>query len=249
MFKNKTNINSKFYLTNKTFNKSKPKFVTLELAKLLKHDLNNKNNVKNFIDIGCANGVLIDFFKTISNNINFIGTEIENDFVTHCQNNISNARFYLDDLSKKPNKSMPLGDIIYLSGVHSHFEDPEIYINGCISRSNKKSKIIIHGLFNPYNINMLIKYKKSDDYDLKKKLIDQTGWNMFSINTMKLLLNKNDKIKNFKFVKIVFPKNLNVKKNSTNHIRSWTQKFIDGNYFINGLNFIQHQYFLIINLK
>ena len=49
MFKNKSNINSKFYLTNKTFNKLKPKFVTLELAKLLKRDLNNKNNVKNFI--------------------------------------------------------------------------------------------------------------------------------------------------------------------------------------------------------
>jgi SAM-dependent methyltransferase len=248
MFKNKTNVNSKFYLKCKKFNKKKPKFVSIELGKILKRELNN-NDVKNFIDIGCANGALIDYLQSISNNINFIGTDIENDFINLCKKNIVNASFYLDDLRYKPNKSLPLGDIIYLSGVHSHFDDPEIFLNGCIKRSNKGSKIIINGLFNPFDIDILIKYKKSNDYNLKKKLVNQTGWNMFSIKTMKHLLYKNKKINNFKFIKINFPKSLKVQKDRYNRIRSWTQNINDKNYFTNGLNMIQHHYFLIINLK
>ena len=35
---------------------------------------------------------------------------------------------------------------------------------------------------------------------------------MFSLKTMKNFLNKNTKVRNFKFVKIDFPKNLNVQK-------------------------------------
>ena len=42
MFKNKTNINSKFYLKDKKFNKKNPKYVAVELAKLLSNDLKKK---------------------------------------------------------------------------------------------------------------------------------------------------------------------------------------------------------------
>ena len=72
---------------------------------------------------------------------------------------------------------------------------------------------------------------------------------MFSVKTMKNILNKNKNIKNYKFIKINFPKNLKVKKNIHNHIRSWTQNIGNINFFINGLNLIQNHYFLIINLK
>ena len=112
----------------------------------------------------------------------------------------------MDDIRYKPNKLCLQGDIIFLSGVHSHFDDPEIYLNGCIKRSNKSSKIIIHGIFNPYDIDILIKYKKSNDYDTVNKKINQTGWNMFSLKTIKRFLNKNKNIKNYKFRKLLFHK-------------------------------------------
>ena len=249
MFVHKNNINSRFYLKENKF-RTNPKFISLELLKLLQKDkkISRKNDIV-FMDIGCGAGALIDYLLLITPNWNFIGTEIEKDFVNYCKKNIKDAKFYLDDLKKTPNKKMPLADIVYLSGVHSHFDDPEEYINGTIRRCKKKSKIIIHGLFNPYDIDVLIKYKKSNDYNLNKKIIDQTGWNMFSVQTMNRIINTNKYIKNSKFVYINFPKKINIIKNNLNYIRSWTQKINKKKYFINGLNLIQHQYFLVLNLN
>ena len=250
-FKHTNNTNSKFYLKDNKFSKKNPKFIAKEIGRILSKNLNNfnKNKIVNFIDIGCANGRIIEYLKSISLNVNFIGTDIEKAFIKYCKKNIPNAEFYLDDLRKKPNKLLPLANIIFLSGVHSHFDNPEIYLNGCIKRCSKNSKIIIHGLFNPHNVDVLIKYKKSNDYDIKKNIIDQTGWNMFSITTIKKLLKRNKKIRNFEFIKIKFPNRLKVKKNSNNPIRSWTQNILKQKFFINGLNLVQHQYFLIINLR
>ena len=72
---------------------------------------------------------------------------------------------------------------------------------------------------------------------------------MFSLKTIKRFLNKNKNIKNYKFRKIIFPQTLTVKKDLKNHVRSWTENIRHEKFFINGLNVIQHQYFLIINLK
>ena len=249
MFKKKNNINSKFYLTEKKF-KNKPKFVTLELLKILKKnkDYKTKKDLV-FLDIGCANGALIDFISNKIQSWNFVGTEIENDFVNLCKKNIKNCSFYLDNLKNKPNKNLPLGDILYLSGVHSHFDDPKVYLDGAIRRCKKKGIIIIHGLFNPYKVDLVIRYKKSEDYNLQTRKVDQTGWNMFSIESISKILNKNNSVSKFKFKKLVFPTTLKVKFNNDNHIRSWNKRIDKKNFFVNGLNLVQHQYFLIINKK
>ena len=248
MFKNKNNINSRFYLKeNKS--KSNPKFVFLQLLKILKKNKKKFKRKLVFTDIGCGNGALISFLSDKINHWDFIGTENEKDFIDHCKKNIKNSNFFLDDLRNNPKKKFPLGDVVNLSGVHSHFDDPKIYINGAIKRCNNKGQIIIHGMFNPHNIDVVTRYKKSEDYNYIENKVDQTGWNMFSIKTITNILKHNESVNRFNFIKIDFPPSLKIKIDNKNLIRSWNQKFNNKNYFINGLNIVQHQYFLIIDKK
>ena len=75
------------------------------------------------------------------------------------------------------------------------------------------------------------------------------GWNVFSKASVKRILKKNKKVSKSKFININFPKNLILKKNKKDPMRSWTTIYNKQKYFVNGLNFFNKLYFLEIQLK
>ena len=237
------NIIDKFYLHEKKYFK-KPKFTSLVLLSLIKNFC-KKSDKKTFLDIGCANGAVIEFIRKNYKNFNYIGTDVEIKFRKNLKNIGKDIQFYNDDIKKKNSKKI-FGDIIYCSGVLSLFNDPKILLKGLIDRSRSGSRIIISSMMNPYDLDVIIKFR--DNYS-RKKNFNGAGWNMHSIIKISELLKKNKKVKSFKFIKTKFPKKLKVAQKKKNQLRSWTVKFNNELLFMNGLCTIQHHYFLIINIK
>jgi hypothetical protein len=98
-------------------------------------------------------------------------------------------------------------------------------------------KIFIQGMFNPYDIDVFVKYRESKNYGHNNV---ETGWNIISQKTITNILNKNN-ISPPKFHK--FNISLDIEKNNSDSVRSWTEKKYDGTrYITNGLCLLQPQY-------
>ncbi len=237
------NIIDKFYLNEKKYFK-KPKHTSLVLLKLIRNDF-KKSDKKTFLDVGCANGAVIEFIRNKFKDFYYIGTDVEVKFKKNLSKISKDIKFYYDDVKKKNSKKI-FGDIIYCSGLLSLFNDPNILLQGLINRSKSGSKIIISSMMNPYDLDVIIKFRNNHS---KKKSFDGVGWNLHSIFQISKLLKKSKKVKSFEFIKTKFPKKLKINQNKKDQLRSWTVKFNNELLFINGLCVIQHHYFLIINIK
>ena len=131
----------------------------------------------------------------------------------------------------------------FLIGVHPIFENFEKCFSNLIYWTKPKGEIFICDMFNPYPVDVLIKYKLSKNY--KSKILE-TGWNIFSEKSVEEFLKKKSVVKNFKFKKFEMPFDLRPQKDP---IRSWTIKSKKRRLMINGLSIIQPQTLLRIKLK
>ena len=98
-------------------------------------------------------------------------------------------------------------------------------------------------MFNPYPVDVLLKYRLSTNYKMKAF---ESGWNIFSEKSVSTFLKKNKSVKNFTFEKFEMPFDL---KPQRDPIRSWTIKSNNKRLMINGLSIIQPQTLLSISLK
>ena len=99
-------------------------------------------------------------------------------------------------------------------------------------------------MFNPYPVDVLIKYRNSSMYN---KGYYESGWNIFSEKSVSNFLKKNKSIKKFKFDEFIMPFDL---KPQADPVRSWTFQDSKKKRFVtNGLSIIQPQQLLTIYLK
>ena len=98
-------------------------------------------------------------------------------------------------------------------------------------------------MFNPYPVDVLIRYKLSENY---KNKTHETGWNIFSAKSVAKFLKSNKKVKSFYFKKFEMPFDLKPQKDP---IRSWTIKSNNKRLMINGISIIQPQTLIKIKLK
>ena len=138
-------------------------------------------------------------------------------------------------------------DIVHCVGVLNIFDDVKNTLFQLIQRCNSKGHIFVLHYFNDHDIDYLTRYR--DNINSKDNKITEMGWNIFSKNTIGRILRKNKKVLRYKFIKINFPKNLTLKKNKKDQMRSWTTIYKGQKYFVNGLNFFNKLYFLEIKLK
>ena len=98
-------------------------------------------------------------------------------------------------------------------------------------------------MFNPFPVDVLIRYKLSENY---KSNIYESGWNIYSKSSVSKFLKKNRNVKSFDFKTFQMPFDLKPQKDP---IRSWTIRSEKKRLMINGLSIIQPQTLLKIKLK
>ena len=227
-------LHDQIYLKSNRY--KKPKEKSKMLLKILKKKL-SKNKKYTLLDIGCANGELIYFLSKNLKNIDYFGVDIRNDLLNLAKKkNLSQANFRRVDFNKRNNFNQKF-DIIIASGVISIFDNLNIFFQNLKKCLKTNSKIFLGGHFNNFDYDVRVKYT---DLKIKKKIY-QSGWNIWSIKTIKNHLKSKKMRKHNFFIKY------DVKITKNDQIRSWTIKINKKRYFTNALKIIQNQMWLEFN--
>jgi 2-polyprenyl-3-methyl-5-hydroxy-6-metoxy-1,4-benzoquinol methylase len=215
------------------------------IVKLIFEFKKKKKSILSIADIGCANGQLPWYLSKKFPSDKIIGLEYRDDLVKAAKKYFPEIQYFQGSvLDRKLLKKHSL-DVITLCGVLQIFDDYKKVINNLIYWAKPDSKILIHGLFNPYDADVFISYKRSNS---KKINFYESGWNIFSVNSINEYLKKNSRIKKHTFHK--FEPSIQIKKRNNDHLRSWTQTNNNGEiFFTNGLCLIQYQYILEITVN
>ena len=229
----------KLYLSENRYNSPKEMFKFIEKLAFK----NNKYKNEIIADFGCAAGEYLYFLKKKYPNKTMVGIDIRKDLLNKAKKFVSNVNFQKGSVLNKKISQKNTYHKSFLIGVHPIFDNFEKCFSNLIYWTRPKGKIYICEMFNPYPVDVIIKYKLSKNY---KKKFFESGWNIFSRNSVSMFLKKNKKVKSFKYHEFVMPFDL---KPQSDPIRSWTVKAKKTRLMVNGLSIIQPQTLLIITLK
>ncbi|MBM4294440.1 MAG: class I SAM-dependent methyltransferase [Deltaproteobacteria bacterium] len=185
-------------------------------------------------DIGCATGEFIYFLKKQFPESNYIGIDIEPDLINKACQNVKGVEFKIGSvLDQKilPHSSI---DIAFLNGVHSIFDDFKDLLFNLLHWTRPGGRIFIFGPFNPYPVDVWVKFRLADDPDLNRT---EPGWNIFSKQTISGFLNKNLGEGRHSYTHFEMP--FDIDPDPYDPVRSWT--FKDNNnrrLFTNGLSLL-----------
>ena len=232
-------------------NYKNPKQVHLDLIKLIEKNikLKRKSNYSGAIsDFGCANGELIYNIRKKFKNANLYGVDVLSELIKKSKKTVGEddkTKFIKGSVLEKNLFKPESVNISIMSGVLSIFDKFETVINNLIRFTKKKGDIYIFALFNNYPIDVYVKYRRSENQH-KSEL--ESGWNIFSKDTVSRYLKKNKKIKKFYFKDFLLKSAR--KQNKKDYVRSWTFKDINKkNISVNGLNLMLPQSILHIELN
>tara|TARA_Y100001958_G_C21215213_1_gene540649 strand:- start:784 stop:1515 length:732 start_codon:yes stop_codon:yes gene_type:complete len=229
----------KMYLKENRY--KNPKQIHLEIVKIIKSHKFYKDKNMTISDYGCAAGELEYTLVNEFPNCKIIGYEFVKALIEKAKQNVKNVEFIMGDINDSTTSKNSSNDISICTGVLPIFDSFEASINNLIKWTKPNGMIIIHSLFNNYDLDVFIKYNHSSDYN---KDFVESGWNIFSKKSISNFLKKRSDIKEFSFED--FNLNLELSKQK-DLLRSWTFKDQDGNINVtNGLCFIQPHSFLKI---
>ena len=225
-----TRSHDNFYLKEK---RSKPK----EYFKFIIKKINKNLNKKSVLDIGCATGDFLKYINSVYPNSKLYGLELNKSLIAKAKKQLPFVnKFY--NLNILNAQNIGKFDYIIMSGVHSIFDDlykPLKVLKKL--KNNKNSKIYIFGIWNPYNVDAVVRLKKTSKNNWEQ------GWNVFSIKTLETKLKK----LGLKYKVYKFNLKLKIKKNKHDLFRSWSYHYSSKkNIIINGSGIIHH--FMLVEI-
>ena len=237
-------IHDNIYLKENNF--EKPKQIHTFICRLIKK-FKKKNFNGSITDFGSGNGELLFNLKKNFPESKINGVEVNKLLVKMSRKKLKNYNIKIISgsvLNKKVLKAN-ISEITISSGVLPIFDDYKLFLNNLIHFTKKGGKIFIAALFNEFPIDVYVKYQRTKN--IKKNFLE-SGWNIFSKQTIFKFLKKNKKIKKFYFKNFQLTKNL--KKKIEDPVRSWTFRNKNGKLLTtNGLNLILPTSVLCIELR
>ena len=214
------------------------KFQELFIIKNVSDFIKNKNKNLKILDIGCGDGLLCNELSFLFPKCLFEGFDLSKDLISiaNSRKKNSNLSYLVKDCRDIQSENY---DLIIASGILSVFDDWENVLNNWLSRLSTYGALFIFGGFNPYDIDVKIKFKNNynnDDW--------QTGLDIISIETFRKFSTNNQ----LKFTNLgEFRPPIEISK-SDNPIRGFTIKDSDGtNLVINGA--LQVRRFFLFKLE
>ena len=231
-----------FYLKENRYKKVKEifKFVGKKIIDYKK----KKSGKISMADFGCANGEFQYYLYNTFRSDKIFGYDVVDRLISKAKKNISQVTFKHGSILKRSTCKKNSYDVTTAIGVITIFDSFEKTINNLIYWTKPKGKILLHALINEYPVDINIKYSHSKNWKYEKPKFWESGWNVYSKETIKKFLKKK-KIKKFKFNKFVLKAKL---KKQDDVLRSWTAILDKKKVLINGLNLIQPHYIIEIDL-
>jgi trans-aconitate methyltransferase len=206
-------------------------------------DQNDKKNSLSICDFGCAAGEFLYFLHTILPNASLAGVDIMPSLLSKAANFVPSANLKEGSVLDGDFGAENLYDKSFLIGVHSIFDEFETCFSNLVKWTKPGGSVYIAGMFNPFPIDVLIKYKESKNYGSN---VYESGWNVFSQQSVAEFLKHNKKVKSLTFTKFNIAIDM---PRQTDPVRSWTLRdFRDDRFIVNGLCLLQPHYLLEIKL-
>lgn len=218
----------------------KPKHIFTVLGDRI-NVLVGKEMAHSLLDVGGACGELAYYIKKRFPTIEITTLESDKKLYAYGRKRVPNCRFVNGDANKMDIFSNGTFDIVTMIGVLSIFDDFTVALSECIRVARKTGTIFIFGQFNEYPIDVLKRWRYSNDkYDWNP------GYNLFSKRSVSEYLKTNKRVKAHAFYKFYMPFDL---RKQDDVIRTWTEPDKDGKkMLVNGLGEVNLQ-ILTISLR
>jgi SAM-dependent methyltransferase len=198
---------------------------------------------KTACDFGCATGEFLYFMSKAYAGSAYFGYDIMSALVDRARERVSNVTFEIGSILDPMVAKGEVYDATFLLGVHSIFDDFTLCFDNLLRSTKPRGRCYVFGQFNPYPIDVWVKYKLSDSPDMAL----EAGWNNFSIQSISRWLHAREDVASYRFIPFHLP--FDLPPNQKDSVRSWTHRDADGNQmFINGLGLILHNHILEISM-
>ena len=188
-------------------------------------------------DIGCAAGEFPHYLKGVFPQDEIIGIEYLPELVRVAKSRYPSIEFVQDSILNETALKKSQADVITVVGVISIFDDIEPIVRNLSSWIQENGRIYIHGMFNPFPIDVYVKYSESNR---RENQILESGWNIVSqATTRELFIDNGAKEVIFHNFEI----GVDIPPHPSDPVRSWTESLLDGTkQIVNGLHLKQPQY-------
>jgi SAM-dependent methyltransferase len=188
------------------------------------------------VDFGAATGTFVNYLVDELPDEDIKGLEYLSDLVDYGRRSYPNINLEQASILDKDSLPQCSVDIITVLGVISIFDDLQSIVANLSYWVKPGGKLIFHGMFNPYNVDVYIKYRTPGTRPGHL----EAGWNIISQSTFEGIL-KSFGCKSLKFHE--FNIGVDILQNPSDPLRSWTEKLHDGSrQIVNGLFLKQPQY-------
>jgi SAM-dependent methyltransferase len=232
-----------FYLTEDR--KKNPKEYFKFVGSFIKKYQDKRSGITmKLLDVGCATGEFLYYLDDDicrDQDIHFYGMDIMDELINKARTNLPDRIFLIGDISNEESLPQSKFDVLTMLGVHSIFDNITGILANAINLTNGGGKILIFGIFNPVDYDVLVKVKASS-----QRIDDvwESGWNCWSLETVGSFL----KSKGLNFSFHPFNLNIDIAPNASDPLRSFTQRLADGSrQVINGTQLVHNFYLLEID--
>lgn len=227
----------KLYL-NEDYKSSPKEYYKFVKKEIISDTSFKSNSIFNLLDIGCETGSFLYFLKTDFPKAKLSGLDIHQDLLNKVNEQVdedNKIHTICADISSRETLPKQKYDLITMLGVLSIFDNYESILDNVLTLLNDKGRLYIFGIFNPKDLDVLIKSRNSR----QDSVTWESGWNCFSKLSIKNYCNKYSLNCEFK----PFSLNMDIPEREEDPLRSWT-KTICGNerMIINGLQLVHNFY-------
>lgn len=218
---------------------SPPKDYFVQVANLIDEWLEPSSRAVSIIDIGCATGAFLNYLSNRFPDHSISGYEYLETLIKAGQKNYRGIQITQGSILDSNMIAPSSADVITVLGVISIFDDISPIVKNLALWIKPGGKILIHGMFNPFDVDVFVKYGHSQDYGNGPL---EAGWNVISQKTAADLL-KRSGAKQVQFHE--FQISVDLEKNSQDALRSWTEKLADGKRQITNATCLKQPQFIL----
>ncbi len=201
-----------------------------EISALIKTHYGGKTDKLDVLDAGCASGELPYFLKEdLGTSGTVWGFDVAQTLVNNAMERFgdSGIKFFVRDAWEfKLDRTF---DVVTMTSLISYFDDPYPILRAALTHLKSGGLLIISGIFNPWNIDVRLRYKLESD----KEWDEIHAMNQFSVNNLRKFFD--DLGFEATFSKQVMPFDMEPKENP---IRSWTVNADESRRMTNGLQLL-----------
>jgi len=224
----------KLYLTENRYEKPKEMFSVVANLAIASGALQERSSI---VDAGCAAGEFLYYLVNTMPNAVYKGFDILPELIEKAKSKVTGVSFFTGSVLDESTLLESSVDTMFLLGVHSIFDDFRTCFANMIRWTRKGGYVYIVGLFNPYPVDVWVKYRLASDGDIDHL---EPGWNIFSKASVSRYLDSLG-VSQYRF--IPFNLSFDLLPHDNDPIRTWTFQTNAGiRLFTNGL-------LLLVNLE